>query len=243
MQNYSSMFGVSTFCLHQEPLAAALDAISSITDCVEVMDEGPHLLHSSEVLENYAFRYFIHAPSRGVNISSLLEPIRRASLEVTEQCFAIAAEVGAGVVVHPGYFAWRSEREQAEALFSRSLEALHRAAEEHSITFFIENMGNWDYFLLKTPDELRLLGDAGFALDVGHAHQNACLAEFLSAPAKHFHIHDNDGKADSHLPVGQGTIDFGPVMESVQRNGATPIVEVATFDGAVASIERLKRLL
>ena len=28
------------------------------------------------------------------------------------QCFAIAAEVNAGVVVHPGYFAWAEEREK-----------------------------------------------------------------------------------------------------------------------------------
>jgi len=39
------MFGVSTFCLLREPLREALDLLSGITDLIEVVDEGPHLLH------------------------------------------------------------------------------------------------------------------------------------------------------------------------------------------------------
>ena len=98
------MFGISTFCLHQEPLTTALDKISSISDHIEVMDEGLHYLENSEPLMSYSAHFSIHAPCRGTNLASLLEPIRRASVEVIEQCFLIAAEVNAGVVVHPGIF-------------------------------------------------------------------------------------------------------------------------------------------
>lgn len=233
------MFGVSTFCLHQEPLSTALDTIRSVSDHIEVMDEGLHYLESAESLLSYPAKYSIHAPCRGTNIASLLEPIRKASIEVMTQCFAIAAEVNAGVVVHPGYFAWAEERDKAERQLKKSLSDLFRIGEEYSVRYFIENMGNWEYFLLKTPEELPLLGDAPFALDVGHAHQNHCLAEFLQYPAAHYHLHDNEGREDSHLALGEGTIDFTPVVQAIRQNNVTPIIEVATFEGVVKSIRTL----
>jgi len=233
------MFGVSTFCLHQEPLSTALDTIGSVSDHIEIMDEGLHYLESAELLLSYPAKYSIHAPCRGTNIGSLLEPIRKASIEVMTQCFAIAAEVNAGVVVHPGYFAWAEERDKAERQLKKSLSDLFRIGEEYSVRYFIENMGNWEYFLIKTPKELPLIGDTPFALDVGHAHQNHCLAEFLQFPAAHYHLHDNGGHEDSHLALGEGTIDFKPVVQAIRHNNVIPIIEVATFEGVVKSIRTL----
>ena len=236
------MTGVSTFCLHREPLPSALEEISAITDTIEVMDDGPHHVETPEPLESFDVRFTLHSPSRGVNIASLLEPIRRASVEVTVQAFSIAAEVGGDVVVHPGYFAWEGERHLALRQFGKSLTELRDAAKERSINFFIENMGNWEYFFLKSPDEIGMLGDTGFALDVGHAHQMGCLEDFLNCRISHVHLHDNDGKADSHLPVGEGTIDFGPVMQAVRRDRATGIIEVGSFAGVLESMRVLQGL-
>jgi sugar phosphate isomerase/epimerase len=236
------MIGVSTFCLHKQPLMTALDQISAITDTIEVMDDGPHHIESSELLESYVVTFALHAPSRGVNIASVLEPIRRASVEVTGHCFRIAAEVDAHVIVHPGYFAWEEEREQATRQFIRSLSDLDNLAKEYSITYYFENMGNWNYFFLRYPSELPLIGGTGLALDVGHAYLNKCLDAFLECPIRHVHIHDNDGKDDAHLPVGDGTIDFGRVMDAVIQNGAVPIIEVSSFTGVQDSITRLEQI-
>ncbi len=236
------MFGISTFCLHQESLTTALDRISSLSDHIEVMDEGLHYLENSEPLLSYSTHFSLHSPCRGTNIASLLEPIRRASVEVIEQCFLIAAEINAGVVVHPGYFAWAEERTKAEQQLVRSMADLTSLANEYSVEYFMENMGNWNYFFLKTPDELPLIGDTPFALDVGHAHLNSCLGEFLPLPAGHYHLHDNNGKEDSHLSVGEGTIDFEPVMKAIQKNNVIPVIEVATFEGVMKSIRMLNLL-
>jgi len=235
------MFAVSTFCLHSIPLPAALDQLTAITNHIEIMDEGLHHLDSADPLKNYSAHYSIHAPCRGTNIASLLEPIRRASVEVLRECFLIAAEVNAGVVVHPGYFAWAEERQKAEQQLTKSLTEIAGLAKEYSVIYFIENMGNWEYFFLKTPDELPLIGDTPFALDTGHAHQNHCLAEFLMFPAAHYHLHDNNGKEDSHLAPGKGTIDFKPVMKAVRKNRVVPVIEVATFDGVIEGISLLNR--
>lgn len=236
------MFGISTFCLHKEPLPAALDTLSRITDFIEVMDEGLHYLDNADILMSYSPKFTIHAPNRGTNLASLLEPIRRASVEVMVECFSIAAEVNAGVVLHPGYFAWEEERDRAEKALMQSLFELHGHAEEYSVEFFVENMGNWEYFLLKTPRELPLIGNTPFALDVGHAHQNHSLSGFLHHPAAHYHLHDNDGTGDHHAAVGEGTINFSGVMRAVRKCGITPVIEVATLDGVTRSIGLLEKI-
>ena len=236
------MLGVSTYCLHGEPLDSALEKLSGITRMVEVMDEGYHFLADTSVLECYSLHYSIHAPYHGINIASIFETIRRASIEVTLDCFSVAAEIGANVVVHPGYYAWEQERRSARRQFNRSLMELSNAADDLSLNFYFENMGGMDYFFLRTPDELDLLGDAGFALDVGHANLNNCLPAFLETTIDHMHLHDNYGRTDSHSPVGEGDIDFEAVIEVLQRSHATPVLEVATFEGVVRSIDVLLQI-
>lgn len=234
--------GISTYCLHQRPLPEVLDALAPLTDCVEVMDDGPHFLNDAVPLENHSFRYCFHAPARGVNIASLHEPIRKASVQVLVQCFDVASDVDGPVVIHPGYFTWPGEREPAEQRFHRSLSELRREADQRGVRFFIENMGNWDYFFLRFPEEVPMLDDIDLALDVGHANLNGCLDGFLSCRIAHVHLHDNDGTKDSHAPVGSGTIDFRPVMDAVRRDGANPIIEVETLEGVLRSLDALKAL-
>jgi sugar phosphate isomerase/epimerase len=154
----------------------------------------------------------------------------------------VAAEVNAPVVVHPGYFAWKGEREAAVGQFRRSLGDLKQAAGDLSVPFYLENMPAWDYFFLRFPEELPLLDGQGFALDVGHAHLNGCLPGFLEQALSHVHLHDNDGKADTHDPIGKGSIDFGPVKRAVERDRASAIIEVSTLDGVLKSREVLEKL-
>jgi sugar phosphate isomerase/epimerase len=236
------MLGVSTYCLHGETLEVALEQLSGITGMVEVMDEGYHYLEDISVLENYSLQYTIHAPYHGINIASIFETIRHASIEVTLDCFSVAAEIGANIIVHPGYFAWQQERSPARRQFNKSLQELTRAADDLSVVFYFENMGDMDYFFLRTPDELDLLGDAGFALDVGHANLNQCLPAFLETKIDHMHIHDNKGKKDTHSAIGDGNIDFSEIMAVVRQNHAIPVLEIATFEGVVRSMEALEHL-
>jgi len=220
-----------------EPLAQALDRLSPLTDLIEIMDEGPHLIRDTSLLESYTQKFIVHAPFHGVNVASLLEPIRKASVVVTSDCLARAAAVGAvGVVVHPGYYAWEQERKAVERQFGKSLRELNRAACEYSVTFWFENMGNMNYFNLRTPESLSLIKGTGLALDTGHAYLNGCLDEFLKIPFCHMHIHDNRGKTDSHSAIGEGTIEFTPVFRALERTGATSVLEMKDFPAVEKSL-------
>jgi sugar phosphate isomerase/epimerase len=234
--------GVSSYCLISRPLEESLDILSDVSDLIEVMDEGSHFITDPAVFESYSQDFVIHAPYHGMNIASLFEAIRKASVEVMTDCFAVAAEIGAPVIMHPGYHAWDQEKGEADQQFQKSLHELHDAAADHSLTFWFENMGDMNYFHLRTPEDIGFLGDTGFTLDCGHANLNHCLPEFLHTSFSHMHIHDNDGKRDTHSAVGEGTIDFLPVIEALRKTKATAVIEVKDFDGVIMSKRVLGRL-
>ena len=54
------------------------------------MDDGPHFLENAEPLQSFNGHFSIHTPCRGTNFASVLEPIRRASVEVMGQCSAMS---------------------------------------------------------------------------------------------------------------------------------------------------------
>ena len=236
------MLGVSSYCLMDISLQDALDRLSAITGLIEVMDEGLHFVQDPSLFENYSADFVLHAPYHGMNIASLFEPIRKASVTVMSNCFMAAADIGAAVVMHPGYYAWEQEREQADRQFRKSLQELCNAADELSVTFWFENMGDMHFFNLRTPEDLDLIDGCGLALDTGHAHINRCLPGFLQAGFSHMHIHDNNGKKDTHSPVGEGNINFIPVMAALRRTGASAVVEVKSFEGVKKSIRALEMM-
>ncbi|HOX34939.1 MAG TPA: sugar phosphate isomerase/epimerase family protein [Methanoregulaceae archaeon] len=235
------MVGVSTYCLLHKPLPDALDELAAITGLIEVMDEGPHFITDPALFESYSCAFMLHAPYHGINIASLREPIRRASVEVMTDCLAVAAEIGAGVVMHPGYYSWVQEREAADRQFKKSLGEIRAAAADRGARFSFENMGDMNYFNLRTPDDLGLIGECGFTLDCGHANVNGCLPGFLKEEFSHMHLHDNDGRRDSHSPVGDGSIDFAKVMQALRRNHATAVIEVKSLAGVTSSLAALER--
>jgi sugar phosphate isomerase/epimerase len=236
------MIGISTYCLLEETLPVALDRLADITGLIEVVDEGPHFITDTGLFASYSADFVLHAPYHGMNIACLFEPVRRASVEVMTDCFAVAAEIGASVVLHPGYFAWEQERQQADRQFRKSLSELSSAARELSLTFFFENMGDMNFFNLRTPEDLSIIDGTGFTLDVGHANLNRCLPAFLRTKIDHMHIHDNNGKRDTHSPVGEGEIDFVPVIAAQRRERATAVIEVRSFEGVLRSMKVLENL-
>ena len=61
---------------------------------------------------------------------------------------------------------------------------------------------------------------------------------------KHVHIHDNDGVHDSHLPLGEGIIDFKRFFEIFSKNNYDGIYnfELSSKEYIEKSIEYLKSL-
>lgn len=236
---------ISTHSLASRPLAEALEQLAPHTSAVELMNDGLHYTTDAALLSSFSFRYSIHAPARSVNISSVLEPIRRASVELVDESLGLAAECSAShVVFHPGYYTFKEEYEKSVSALKTSLKEINRFAEEVGVQCCVENMGKWGYFFLKSPEDLELTRGTAFCLDIGHANECGCLAEFLQHPFSAIHVHDNDGTSDAHLGLGKGNIDIAAVVDAVKRNHITsPVAECAALDAAVETKALLEKLL
>jgi len=241
----SSEVSLSSFCLLSHPLAEALETLTEFSQAVEIFNDGKHYTNDSDLLCSYSFEYTFHAPSRSVNIASVLEPIRKASVELICESLALASDCKASrVVFHPGYYTYDDEYEKAVSALKRSLTEINLFAHEVNVPCCVENMGNWGFFFLQNPSDILLIGSTEFCLDIGHANECGTLNDYFSIPFTQIHVHDNDGTSDAHLALGKGNIDISSVIAAIQRNGSASVVsECSTLEDAVATKNILEELL
>ncbi len=236
------MIGISTYAYRQLSLYQALEIIEKKVSCAEIFSEGPHdLLKDSETPLSFNLKYAVHAPCTDLNIACIREPIRRASVELVGQMLDACHRIEAGVMVlHPGYFTYSSDIAQALDSLSRSLEEMEAFTEETDVKICIENMpADWNCFVFRYPD--LDLKTHHLALDIGHAATTGRLDEFLEMPVSHFHIHDNNGLSDEHLPVGSGSIDFKAIGSALRNNRAMKILEHHSDEDVMLSLESIEK--
>jgi len=59
----------------------------------------------------------------------------------------------------------------------------------------------------------------GICGNSGREHEIARGIDKLSAFLSHIHIHDNHGLKDEHLGIGEGSIDFSPIVQAIRKVG------------------------
>ncbi len=175
-----------------------------------------------------------HAPFRDVWPGAQDEEARRLSVRRISQAIALAPILHpVGIVVHGGYFGWLFDFHAEEWLASarRSFGELAEAAEKAGTQLFVENVFD------EAPDHLLRLREAvgsprlHFCFDPGHAALFSQVplhrwAEAFGEGIRLMHVHDNRGRRDDHLPVGEGTINFRGVLLAALDAGARPILTI-----------------
>ncbi|MHC1570421.1 MAG: sugar phosphate isomerase/epimerase family protein [Methermicoccaceae archaeon] len=241
-----SKVGVSTYFDMQSPLESVLTrAVEELgVECVEILSDGKHDITrvDTEVCESFELTYSVHAPMES-NLASLREVLRRAAVEQIGEVLTAAAGIEAKVVVvHPGYFMWDYEEEEAYEACRTSLHTLEGMQKEYGITIAVENMTGWGNTILTQPEHLDVLGGLGMTLDVGHANVMGRLYDFLeSERIVHAHIHDNHGEDDEHAPLGTGNIDFKRVFQKLDRLSILCILEMSSIEDAKTSLTWLSK--
>ncbi len=197
-------------------------------------------------------RFSIHGPCVAVNLA---DPNDTAYFDVYKKTFAYAAKINAAFVVVHSNEAWRfaGEKNAVQELVYERIEKLLNCAKEYGVTVALENVGlrTTGSLLFDYEEYLSLIKhfpEAAALLDTGHAHVNGWqLEDVLRDLNKRLiavHIHDNDGSADSHLPVGRGNISWESYFKTLKEYApqAVQVCEYAAINQYTMVAESLAKL-
>jgi sugar phosphate isomerase/epimerase len=95
------------------------------------------------------------------------------------------------------------------------------ALENHTQAIISDSLGDHPGDFDRLMAELRSPW-IGRTLDIGHAHINNHLEEFLRQPFDrmfNIHLHDNLGEEDQHLPLGEGAIRWDAILPRIAGEG------------------------
>lgn len=183
--------------------------------------------------------FSIHGPCVAVNLA---DPHDAHYREFYEKTFAYAAKINAGFVVLHSNEAWRfaGEKTAVQELVCCRIAKLLNMAQHYGVTVALENVGlrTTGSLLFDYEEYLGLFKrfpTAAALLDTGHANVNgwdiARAVRDLGGKLVGTHIHDNDGTADSHQPVGSGSIDWAAYFAAVKQY-APQAVQVCEYAAA-----------
>ena len=160
-------------------------------------------------------KYSIHSPFLDINIASLNETIRKASVNDIINSMDFASKINAEiVVVHPGIipFIAKGLENKIYEKSIKSMKELKLYSDETGVEIAIENMPNIEVFIYQNINDLNnILEELELAmtLDIGHANTlNYAPNEMYFPSIKHIHMSDNFADDDNHLAFGEGSIDL-----------------------------------
>lgn len=171
-----------------------------------------------------------------------------------EQSLQIACKLDAkGIVFHTNYLpnflleSYRKNWVLRNETYWR--QKLHKYKD---INIYIENMFDVDCELLVSlAEKLRDEDNFGICFDYAHAHvfgnKGRDIEEWakkLGPYIKHVHINDNCFEQDSHLALGEGSIDWKRFKALYEQcfSEASVLIEVSGIERARTSLEYLKLL-
>lgn len=230
-----------------------LDYIKSIKiGYVEIIMEYPYHEIDPDLVNSYDLKTSVHSPLSDINIASLNESIRKASVMEIKDSIDLASKIDASVVVvHPGHMAFLV-REFKDELMQSSLKSLKEClihAEEYGINLCVENMPEMDGMICKSLEELYELTQktgVSIALDIGHAHSmGLSVDEMLKYDnIGHIHLSDNDGSFDNHDAIGSKNIDFKSLFKGLKeiKFDGVCVIEVKKQVEILESLDYIKKL-
>lgn len=132
----------------------------------------------------------------------------------------------------------------------RSLDDLHAVAAPLGVGLALEvipnDLSTAERLVRFIEDDVSLTG-AGICLDFGHAFLQGDVIDAVETVSGHLvstHVHDNDGRADSHLAPFEGRIDWAATLMAVQKIGyeGTLLFEVADTSTPRKVLEKTRQV-
>jgi sugar phosphate isomerase/epimerase len=194
-----------------------------------------------KALDRHNMHLVCHLPTF-VSTADLTDRLRDASLAEVLDSLETAAELKPlKVVVHPSTVRGLSVFviEQVKEYLLKSLELIVEKADHLGLCLCIENMFPQYYSLINAEDFVEVFErfpSLMLTLDTGHGQIESAgrkrTVEFIERFADriyHVHASDNFGKADDHLPIGAGVIEFQEVVKALKASGYDETVTFEVF--------------
>lgn len=250
--------------VYKELLQDCLDCALERCDILELQDfvmpdnlEKPSLLGDyRQMLDGYRGELAIHGPYLNLVPTSLDKRVSAVAELRYRQALDIAAQMGANrLVIHsyydprPGFPGYAEMWLEDNRRFWQGF--LERTSGSPSI-ILLENLHD------PAPEAFAALVAAldsprfSTCLDLGHCHcfSEAQPVEWIGLnPGSYFHITDNNGIEDQHLPIGQGLMDMSGIASRLAASlGRHPDINLisearASFDQQMQSLLDLKELV
>lgn len=167
-----------------------------------------------------------------------IQSIRKVCLDEFRKYVKIFANLGIELMnIHPFYEApFLSDEDMIRANI-QFLKEVNKLCRSEGITLMFENyvkpFDNPEAFerIIKEVPDLKV------HLDVGHCNigQEKNLAEAFfdrfGDKIVHLHLSDNKGRADDHLPLGCGNIEWGEIVGTIKKYGFDKTITLEIFSG------------
>ncbi|RBQ23009.1 endonuclease 4 [Candidatus Methanobinarius endosymbioticus] len=199
-----------------------------------------------DIFESYDIELMLHSPTIDLNPASMNEGIRNETSKQTKEALDLAVKIGAtAITTHPGVVHRKEERIRNLTIeFSiDTLNDCQKHAEEVGVIFSVENMPNKPNYLANSPIEHKKIVEpvgSSATIDWGHANTYKNPSEYLNVhKINYFHLNDNMGEKDSHLPLGEGSADFSPNFLKHVKKG---IIELNRYEDVLRSKQFLSTI-
>ncbi len=201
-------------------------------------------------LEERAIICTTHAPFMDLSPGGIDRDIRTISRDKIKRAVEIAGLLGAeGIVCHGGYDRWRFDGREDLWLESSIDTWTDVLADAHDLPILVENIFEENPASLIALFEHFKERNLWFCFDTGHFNlfTTVSLMDWLT-PLKErlreLHIHDNHGKSDDQLPVGEGVFPFRELKGFTgSLTGVFFTAETASEAAALETIRRAKEFL
>ena len=196
-------------------------------------------------------RCTVHAPFMDLSPGGFDKKIVAISRERLKKAVELAQYLGAlGAVCHPGFDKWRFQGSE-QLWLDTSVETWSELLKEADKSFpiMVENIFEEEPATLITLFGHFKNKNLWFCFDTGHFNlfSRVSVEEWLLPLAdrlREFHLHDNHGKSDEHLPIGTGTFPFRSLKQLIKQLD-NPIFVLEPHGEAVLgeAIQRAKEFL
>jgi sugar phosphate isomerase/epimerase len=197
---------------------------------IETFD-SKRISNLKSLAEEFGITLSLHTPF-SINPSDKIPLIRDATIAYLKRCVSIANELNAThITTHLGYcLGVKPLKHKALTRLTENLKQVLHDCKKFNVKLAVENVnpmpeGSELFYLIDSIKECEFLLTEidspylNLCLDIGHANTNEGPLVYIQKFGKkiiNIHFHDNNGKTDEHLDVGEGTVPWKKVAESLK---------------------------